>query len=66
MKPENLIATKTARKGYLVKIIDFGIAERLKTGLCSLNGTSGYMAPEQIQYEPISGKSDMFALGCIT
>ena len=34
--------------------------------LCSLNGTDGYKSPEQINFEPISNKSDMWALGCIT
>ena len=32
---------------------------------CTLVGTDGYRSPEQIQFAPISDKTDMWALGCI-
>jgi len=66
LKPENLIANKNPNGDFNCKIVDFGIAEHVTDELRSLNGTDGYKAPEQIQYEQITGKSDMWALGCIT
>ena len=32
---------------------------------CTLVGTDGYRSPEQIQFAPISDKTDMWAIGCI-
>jgi len=66
LKPENLIANRNPNGDFNCKIVDFGIAEHVTDELRSLNGTDGYKAPEQIQYEQITGKSDMWALGCIT
>jgi len=68
LKPENLIAINKDDKFTEIKIVDFGLAEDISTNpdLCSLNGTDGYKSPEQINFEPISDKSDMWALGCIT
>lgn len=66
LKPENLIAKRNPDGDFNCKIVDFGIAEHVTDELRSLNGTDGYKAPEQIQYEQITGKSDMWALGCIT
>lgn len=47
LKPENLLL-ETNEKGANLKVIDFGISQRLKSGskLYSSNGTLYYMAPE--------------------
>lgn len=53
----------------VVKIIDFGIAKILgvdtltSTGV--LKGKLGYMSPEQLRYEAIDRRSDLFALGVV-
>lgn len=56
----------------LAKILDFGIAKMTaagprakKTRTGSLMGTPEYMAPEQCMNQPVSGKTDVYALGCI-
>ena len=76
LKPPNVIVTADGR----VKVLDFGIARRsvppdevtrLQTkdatiaGSGMLVGTAGYMAPEQIEGQPATERSDVFALGVI-
>jgi eukaryotic-like serine/threonine-protein kinase len=71
LKPANILVSKTG-----VKLLDFGIAHHLPTGLqqdvttqTALNagvaGTLAYMSPEQIQGQPIDSRSDLFSFGCV-
>jgi len=49
-----------------VKILDFGIAARLDRGdgeNVSISGTPFYMAPEQIQGQPPTPATDIYAFG---
>ena len=65
VSPQNIIV------GYdgVVRVADFGIAKargrlsRTSTGL--LKGKVGYMAPEQLRFEPTDARSDLFALGVV-
>ncbi|MCC9654756.1 serine/threonine protein kinase [Rhodopirellula sp. JC737] len=66
LKPGNLFLTRDAQ----VKLGDFGIArDQYSSDLTSQGltvGTHAYMAPEQITGdESISGKADLYALGCV-
>jgi serine/threonine-protein kinase len=74
IKPENiLLARDSANQSLLPLIADFGLAravdaaggERLtETGLAL--GTPAYMSPEQgAPGEPLDGRSDLYALGCV-
>lgn len=61
-KPENVLVTRNGG----VRLIDFDIAQPLpeKPKKMSKNpGTPAYMAPEQLQQEPIDGRVDVFAYG---
>uniref|UniRef100_A0A8C5J6Q4 Protein kinase domain-containing protein n=1 Tax=Junco hyemalis TaxID=40217 RepID=A0A8C5J6Q4_JUNHY len=51
-----------------IKIIDFGLAQQLQDGITyrSLCGTPQYIAPEVINYEPLSPATDMWSIGVIT
>jgi tRNA A-37 threonylcarbamoyl transferase component Bud32 len=62
LKPGNILVTPD----HEVKILDFGIAARLDRGdgdKVSISGTPFYMAPEQIQGEPPTPATDIYAFG---
>ncbi len=70
VKPDNFLADD---KG-VVKLIDFSIGAKLKTGgLASLfgsktkaiQGTRSYMAPEQIRQKTPDARTDIYGLGCM-
>jgi serine/threonine-protein kinase len=61
-KPENILVTRNGN----VRLIDFDMAQPIpeKPKKFSKNpGTPGYMAPEQLQRQPIDGRADIFAYG---
>ena len=63
IKPGNVILL---RRGGVVKITDFGIAQILsgsQTQVGALLGSPRYMSPEQVQGTAIDGRSDVFSLG---
>lgn len=66
LKPANLIVLEEA--DLRIKILDFGLAALFEdpTALApKLQGTPGYMSPEQARGDPVDGKSDVFSLGCV-
>ncbi|XP_066497363.1 serine/threonine-protein kinase 17B [Hoplias malabaricus] len=67
LKPQNLLLTSLSPLGD-IKIVDFGLARRLgSTGeLREILGTPEYVAPEILNYEPISTASDLWSVGVIT
>jgi serine/threonine-protein kinase len=72
IKPSNLFVSggldETAP--IHVRLIDFGIAKDLEdssdlTGHNTIIGTPWYMAPEQTLGDPIDGRTDIYAIGCL-
>lgn len=68
VKPDNFLVNDQGD----VKLIDFSIAQRLKTGLSKLfagkpkvvQGTRSYMAPEQIRGLNVDARADIYSYGC--
>lgn len=65
VSPSNLLLSRT---GHL-KIIDFGIAKssdrRHRTTTRKIKGKIAYMSPEQLRYEPIDRRTDIYSLGIV-
>ena len=67
IKPSNIILNSAGR----IKITDFGVAqiEDLltihQTQAGAIIGTPVYMPPEQVNGQPVDGRSDLYALGVI-
>lgn len=68
VKPDNFLVSTEGE----VKLIDFALAERRKTGLARLfagmnkkiQGTRSYMSPEQIRGQPLDMRADLYSFGC--
>lgn len=63
LKPENIMCS--TRTSHQIKIIDFGLAQRLTPNARVLFGTLEFISPEIINYEPIGFQSDMWSVGVI-
>jgi hypothetical protein len=73
LKPENVFLTSEGG----VKLLDFGLAHRLPTGVGEhvltekltipglVMGTLGYMSPEQLSGKRLTPASDVYAFGCV-
>ena len=72
IKPSNLFVSGGLDDSapIQVRLIDFGIAKDLEdssdlTGHNTIIGTPWYMAPEQTLGDPIDGRTDVYAIGCL-
>ncbi|XP_028842978.1 myosin light chain kinase, smooth muscle-like [Denticeps clupeoides] len=65
LKPENIVCMD--RSGTDIKIIDFGLARKLDPScpLSVMQGTPEFVAPEVINFEPVSLTTDMWSVGVI-
>jgi serine/threonine protein kinase len=61
ISPSNLLLTTSGE----VRVADFGIARREGGGYGIVEGKWAYMAPEQARGEPLTPRSDVFALGVV-
>jgi eukaryotic-like serine/threonine-protein kinase len=68
IKPDNFLVS---REGD-VKLIDFTISEKKKSGISRLfhtakvaKGTRSYMAPEQIRRKACDERTDIYSFGCV-
>ena len=77
LKAENIMITPGSSsglgRGERAKILDFGLAKKTTPDLGDTQlsvegkilGTLSAMAPEQVLGEPMDGRTDLFALGCM-
>jgi serine/threonine protein kinase len=61
LRPSNLFVLD----GDLVKLVDFGVAQRLSLERGTVHGDPHYLAPEQYEGKLVSFRSDIFGLGCL-
>jgi len=68
IKPSNILVDLSG----VVKVCDFGIAlfqravcRAALTGAGAVVGTCQYMAPEQAAGDPVDGRCDLYAVGCV-
>jgi len=69
VKPDNFLLNDDGE----IKLIDFTIARKAAKGMIGrmfgktkvIRGTRSYMSPEQIRGQPVDGRSDIYALGCV-
>ena len=68
IKPDNFLVSSEG----VVKLIDFTISTKKKTGLSKLfhreklaSGTKSYMAPEQIRSRVLDERADVYGFGCV-
>ncbi|HVE84876.1 MAG TPA: serine/threonine-protein kinase [Myxococcales bacterium] len=71
LKPSNVFVVAQPDGAQFIKLLDFGLAKRgegprsltPQTGSMRIVGTPEYIAPEQARSEPVSPRTDLYALG---
>ncbi|KAM6200886.1 serine/threonine-protein kinase 17A [Rhynchocyon petersi] len=66
LKPQNILLTSESPLGD-IKIVDFGLSRIMKNSeeLREIMGTPEYVAPEILNYDPISMATDMWSIGVL-
>ncbi|CAG5895717.1 unnamed protein product [Menidia menidia] len=66
LKPQNILLTSSSPVGD-IKIVDFGLSRRVSSHheLREIMGTPEFVAPEILNYEPISTATDMWSIGVL-
>lgn len=70
IKPQNIFLQQ-ARRGEVIKVLDFGIAKLVDDAILGQEltvdgsgpGTPTYMAPERFSEQPYDGRADVYSLG---
>jgi len=74
IKPANICLCRQGRPVDFVKVLDFGLVRPQKeygpgdvklTAEHEASGTPAYMAPEQALGDPVDGRTDLYAVGCV-
>ncbi|XP_022529150.2 serine/threonine-protein kinase 17A [Astyanax mexicanus] len=66
LKPQNILLTSNNPLGD-IKIVDFGLSRMVSNNqeIREIMGTPEYVAPEVLNYEPISTATDMWSIGVL-
>lgn len=61
LKPAHVVVIPGGR----IKLLDFGLASRERSGFARMGGTPGYVAPEILRGQPADVRGDLYACGAI-
>jgi YVTN family beta-propeller protein len=69
VKPSNILVARSAGKEHAY-LSDFGLTKQASSGSAvsvagQILGTLDYVAPEQIQGQPVDGRADVYSLACV-
>jgi serine/threonine protein kinase len=66
IKPQNILLNSSELEDGL-KLCDFGFARAIEgtKNVCEIQGTPDFVAPEVVQYEPLSLKTDIWSVGVL-
>ncbi|MGH7584693.1 MAG: serine/threonine-protein kinase [Gemmatimonadales bacterium] len=74
IKPANIFLCRYGEEYDFVKVLDFGIVRGLQdgadsglalTGENAVQGTPGFIAPEQAMGRPLDARADIYSTGCV-
>ena len=75
VKPANIHLGRVGLRHDFVKVLDFGLVKEVSNASVATSmatiagqmalGTPAYMAPEMALGEPVDGRADIYALGCV-
>ena len=72
IKPANIQITWLANGTFICKFVDFGLARFFEKPSKqtvrpdgTVMGSVFYMAPEQLERQPLDGRADLYSLGCV-
>jgi serine/threonine protein kinase len=73
IKPANIHVGRVGLRYDFVKVLDFGLVksvtgasdDSLATAAGITPGTPAYLAPEMARGDPVEGRADVYALGCV-
>jgi tRNA A-37 threonylcarbamoyl transferase component Bud32 len=73
IKPANIHVGRVGLRHDFVKVLDFGLVksvagvseDSLATAAGLTPGTPAYMAPEMTRGDPVDGRADIYAVGCV-
>ncbi|XP_017785824.1 PREDICTED: death-associated protein kinase related-like [Nicrophorus vespilloides] len=68
LKPQNLLLSTDAESFDDVKLCDFGVSKILEPGsqVQAILGTTDYVSPEILRYDPITLKADIWSVGVLS
>lgn len=65
LHPSNVMLIERERQTDVVRVLDFGVPITRDGAVFAVMGKPEYMAPEQLRFEPVDARSNIYALGAM-
>lgn len=74
IKPDNVVLKQELNHAPIPRVLDFGLAKLLQmkspksenlTQAQQIVGSPAYMSPEQVRFQPVDERSDIYSFGCM-